>query len=277
MECAQASGKVLVGARVGEVMVVETDDNERNSVSLAEFPKMQEDKKSTNSTVTGADKWAFSPEQKPRTSRLSQWVVPRCKGTVDEQPVMDVTVKQLKVDEMTTGCGIESTLSDTRVPYCRVNDNEKLTEFQHFEPFAAKKYSHMNGSGHAVRLEKCGLVIDPKAWSLGASPDRKVVDFLAESPFGILDMKCPEKQKDEDPLTACHDPHFCCKLEGGKPVLKKDHPYYTQVQGQLALTGAEWCNFVVCTHKGLIIQQITFDSAFWNTLYKKLADVYFGF
>ena len=58
--------------------------------------------------------------------------------------------------------------------------------------------------------------------------------------------------------------------------LKKDHAYYTQVQGQLALTGAEWCDFVVYTHKGLIIQRIYFESAFWDILYEKLASVYFG-
>ena len=153
-------------------------------------------------------------------------------------------------------------------------------KFKHgndFEPIAASKYSlYMNGSGHAVRLEKCGLVIDPNAPWLGASPDRKVVDYLAESPFGIMEIKCPEKHKDEDPLTACHDPHFCCKLENGVPTLKKDHAYYTQVQGQLALTGAEWCDFVVYTHKGLIIQRIYFESAFWDILYEKLASVYFG-
>ena len=60
------------------------------------------------------------------------------------------------------------------------------------------------------------------------------------------------------------------------PVLKKCHPYYTQVQGQLALTGAEWCDFIVYTHKGLIIQRIPFDLTFWNYL-EKLAEVYFGY
>ena len=135
----------------------------------------------------------------------------------------------------------------------------------------------MNGSGHAVRLERCGLVINPQACWLGASPDRKVVDYLAGSPFGILEIKCPKKRKDEDPLTACHDPNFCCELNNGMPVLKKGHPYYTQVQGQLALTGAEWCDFIVYTHKGLIIQRIPFDLTFWNSLYKKLAEVYFGY
>ena len=47
----------------------------------------------------------------------------------------------------------------------------------------------MNGSGHAVRLEKCGLVIDQNSFWLGASPDRKVVDYLAQSHFGILEVK----------------------------------------------------------------------------------------
>ena len=70
------------------------------------------------------------PEEVACTSTLSRWVVPRCKGALDKQPVMDDTVKRLKVDEMKTGCGIESTLYDPRVPFCKINDNEKLTTFQ---------------------------------------------------------------------------------------------------------------------------------------------------
>ena len=70
------------------------------------------------------------PEEVACTSRLSQRVVPRCEGTLDKQPVMDVTVKRPKFDEMKTGRGIESILYDPRVPSYRINDNEKLTIFQ---------------------------------------------------------------------------------------------------------------------------------------------------
>ena len=70
------------------------------------------------------------PEEVACTSRLSQWVVPRSRGKIDKQPVMDVKVKRLKVDEMTAGRGIESTLYDARVPHCRINDNECLATFQ---------------------------------------------------------------------------------------------------------------------------------------------------
>ena len=83
---------------------------------------------------------------------------------------------------------------------------------------------------------KCRLVIDQNSFWLGVSPDRKVVDYLTQRPFGILEVKCPEKYEDEDPLIACNDPNFCCKNENGKVSLKKDHSYYTQVQGQMTLT-----------------------------------------
>ena len=35
-----------------------------------------------------------------------------------------------------------------------------------------------------------------------------------------------------------HDASFCCVLENGSPRLKRNHEYYYQVQGQLAVTGS---------------------------------------
>ena len=56
--------------------------------------------------------------------------------------------------------------------------------------------------------------------------------------------------------------------------LKKDHPYYYQVQGQLGLTGLKWCDFVVFFQKGLIIQRIKFDELFWKSMIEKLTKFY---
>lgn len=76
-------------------------------------------------------------------------------------------------------------------------------------------------------------------------------------------------------MVACNDANFCCKNENGDLVLKKEHAYYPQIQGQLALTGADWCDFVLYTHRGLIIQRIPFDAVFWQVVAEKLTKVYF--
>jgi len=48
------------------------------------------------------------------------------------------------------------------------------------------------------------------------------------------------------------------KNKDGKPTLKKRHIYYDQVQGQMVLTGAQWCDFIVYTNKGLSVERIKF-------------------
>ena len=41
--------------------------------------------------------------------------------------------------------------------------------------------------------------------------------------------------------------------------LKKQHSYYWQVQGQLLLTGMDWCDFVVFAEEDMVIQRIYKD------------------
>lgn len=53
--------------------------------------------------------------------------------------------------------------------------------------------------------------------------------------------------------------NFFCERVGDECGLNTNHEYYAQVQGQLAITGAAWCDFVVKTFKGMSIQRITFD------------------
>ena len=48
-------------------------------------------------------------------------------------------------------------------------------------------------------------------------------------------------------------------------VLKRSHPYYCQVQGQLTVGNRLWCDFVVYTQKGLSIDCVNFDCEFWNS------------
>ena len=87
-------------------------------------------------------------------------------------------------------------------------------------------------------------------------------------------VKCPFTLRNLTPEEACADPNFHCHLVNGKPELKKDHPNYYQVQGQLGLTGLKWCEFVLFFQKGLIIQQIKFDELFWKSMIEKLTKFY---
>ena len=55
--------------------------------------------------------------------------------------------------------------------------------------------------------------------------------------YGLVAIKCPFTLRNLTPEEACADPNFYCHLVNGEAALKKDHPYYYQVQGQLRLTG----------------------------------------
>ena len=58
-------------------------------------------------------------------------------------------------------------------------------------------------------------------------------------------------------------------------TLRHNHPYYSQVQGQMAITGRSWCDFVIYTEKGLSIERISFNCDFWQMeLLPKLTDFY---
>ena len=67
----------------------------------------------------------------------------------------------------------------------------------------------------------------------------------------IVEIKCPYVLADKQPsdlqsLTKQQrNKYFCEESSPGVITLKQNHPYFTQVQIQMALTGFETCYFVV--------------------------------
>ena len=99
-------------------------------------------------------------------------------------------------------------------------------------------------------------------------------DPSAEEPYGFLEVKCPYSQRDKMPIVACRNSKFCCavqkKGELDMPTLKLNHPYYAQVQGQMAIGGRKWCDF---TPRGISVECIYFDDIYCRTkLLPKLHD-----
>jgi len=126
-----------------------------------------------------------------------------------------------------------------------------------------------------VKVLKSGLFVSPKIPILGCSPDSKVIDLSVKDRFGIVEVKCPFSKSHISPVDACEDPAFYMELKDGKPSLKKKNNYYDQVQGQMGLTGAHWCDFIVYTKNGITLERILFDQNHWDTLCEKLCHYYF--
>ncbi|KAK5640569.1 hypothetical protein RI129_011380 [Pyrocoelia pectoralis] len=119
-------------------------------------------------------------------------------------------------------------------------------------------------------VSDCGLFIDKENCFLGASPDG-IID-----PHHIVEIKCPWSIRDLSPQQAVNEKKIkYLKIDqNGDVRLKENHNYYFQVQGQLAITGANYCYFVVWTPSGLIVDKIEKNISFWENNVPKLKDFY---
>ena len=133
----------------------------------------------------------------------------------------------------------------------------------------------MAKSGRPVNVLQSRLCISEKLFVLGCIPDAKLIDPGATQQFEIAEVKCPYSKFSVNPLEACSDPKFCLENNNSKLKLKTNHEYYDQVQGQMALTGTGWCDFIVYTKTGLSIERIAFDQHFWNGSRDKLCQFFF--
>lgn len=124
-----------------------------------------------------------------------------------------------------------------------------------------------------------GLTVHPSMPYLAASPDGKVFDPASSSRYGLLEIKCPFSKRDDTLEEAAADPNFYLQKVAGNFSLKRNHSqgYFSQVQGQLALTGLQWCDFCVylSNTNEMCVDRVYFDCNYWqNTLFPKLKEFY---
>ena len=63
------------------------------------------------------------------------------------------------------------------------------------------------------------------------------------------------------------------------PRLKREHRYYAQIQGEMAIMGCAWGDFVVWTaanRSNCFIERIYFDQSFCAIMLPKLVDWFFS-
>ncbi|XP_064470529.1 uncharacterized protein LOC135385257 [Ornithodoros turicata] len=154
---------------------------------------------------------------------------------------------------------------------------EALRYGRNREPDAVNAYlSLMSYYDRQIVAYESGLHIHPVYAFLAASPDRIVKEG---ADVGILEVKCPFSQQGRTPLEACTTKGSCCEEENGALRLKRGHQYYAQVQGQMAITGYKWCDFVVWTNNGSLqnsvsVERIYFDKVYWDNLLLALLHFY---
>ena len=111
----------------------------------------------------------------------------------------------------------------------RTFDNKYCAWGRSHEPAARRMYSNNRKN---VKVQQCGLIVNPKFPHLGASPDGLLSTGDSSEGQGLLEIKCPaaERWKNEDPRTCAIDSDFFCTLDkNGEIKLKRSHRYYYQI------------------------------------------------
>ena len=108
------------------------------------------------------------------------------------------------------------------------------------------------------------------------------MSFLAASPDGCIDkdgkkilceVKCPYNGRNEEIKPGLHFQFL--EEVNGVPKLKRNHNYYYQIIGQLAIARSTLCYFIVYTHKDFFVEDIEFDSDFFEVnIFPKLNSFY---
>ncbi|KAG0436877.1 hypothetical protein HPB47_017717 [Ixodes persulcatus] len=69
---------------------------------------------------------------------------------------------------------------------------------------------------------------------------------------------------------------YMTKDTAGVYRLNRDHKHYLQILGQMALFGLLWGDFVVYSHKFLIVERIYFPEDKWLAWKAALEDLFFS-
>ena len=141
------------------------------------------------------------------------------------------------------------------------------------EPRACNAYLEKSSNEHdGLSFEPAGLFINTTFPHLGASPDGLVSCRCCGN--GLIEIKCPYKHRDKHP-TAVIDNSFCLQpCHNGDIILSRSHPYYIQIQGQLAVCKREYCDFVCWTSVGMHVERITRDQTCFDGI-KPTLDILF--
>lgn len=131
-----------------------------------------------------------------------------------------------------------------------------------------------------LNIEETGLTLCSIHSFLGASSDGRVIE---DGDKGLLEIKCPYSIKGQkvNEMEVLHilsikDKDFCLINQDGVR-LNKNHKYYAQVQGEMAMMSLPWCDFVVWTAaktNNIFVDRIYFDVEFVSSMLPKLVEFY---
>ena len=120
-----------------------------------------------------------------------------------------------------------------------------------------------------VRYRECGIFIDKTKQYLGASPDLLIECSCCGE--RVVEIKNPFSIANEIP--SAHNLSFSCMCNG-QVALKQQHQYFSQVQGEMAITKRSLCYFFVYARNGYHLETIRFNATYWCRLEESLTWFY---
>lgn len=101
---------------------------------------------------------------------------------------------------------------------------------------------------------------------------------------GVLEVKCPYSLHGNiinnmqiHEIVEMRLKDFCLEMTENGTKLRRNHKYYAQVQGEMALMGCTWCDFVVWTAADIsncFIERIFFDCEYVTSMLPKLVEFF---
>ena len=151
---------------------------------------------------------------------------------------------------------------------------------QEHEGPARERYTAMISANHMnFEVSDSGLVISKELPFIAASPDGIVQCDCCGS--GLVEVKCPYTHRGTPLDSASQDKKFCLEMVGSKLQLKRTHAYYLQIQTQLYVTGADFCDLCLCLFcedgkNDLHVERIYPDCDAWKDFITKAKKFFFG-
>jgi hypothetical protein len=121
-------------------------------------------------------------------------------------------------------------------------------------------------------VEQCGLFVKSDRPYIAGSPDG-IVSYNC-CPKAVLEIKCPFTLADNSVKYGWKNLDYLNMNDKQILELNQKHPYYIQLQRQMAVKGLNMEHFFVWSLKRSLQTIINFDSMFWVHLQEKLSNCF---
>jgi hypothetical protein len=123
-----------------------------------------------------------------------------------------------------------------------------------------------------LKVEQCGLFVKSDRPYIAGTSDR--IDSYNYYFKAVLEIKCPFTLAEKSVKDGWKHLDYLNMNDKQILELNQKHPYYIQLQGQMAVTGLKMGHFFMWSPKGSLQTIVNFDPMFWVHLQEKLSSFF---